>query len=213
MNKTPNLALVYDFETSGLPLFSEPSEHPDQPHVVQVGAQLVNMDTRIVVQSLDVIVRPVGWTIPDEVAQVHGITTEMAMDLGVPEEAAIEMLLELWKPEMPRLRIGHNEQFDARIMRIALKRFFGDELADKWKAGAAMCTQRLATPIMKLPPTEKMKAAGRNGHKSANLREAYEFFTGKPLTGAHNAMVDVDGCKAVFFAIQDRGLHQAKAAA
>ena len=71
MNKTPNLALVYDFETSGLPLFSEPSDHPNQPHVVQVGAQLVNMDTRIVVQSLDVIVRPVGWTIPDEVAQVH----------------------------------------------------------------------------------------------------------------------------------------------
>lgn len=213
MNKTPNLALVYDFETSGLPLFSEPSDHPNQPHVVQVGAQLVNMDTRIVVQSLDVIVRPVGWTIPDEVAQVHGITTEMAMDLGVPEEAAVEMLLELWKPEMPRMRIGHNTSFDTRIMRIALKRFFGDETADQWTGGATLCTQRLATPIMKLPLTEKQQAAGRrNGYKAPNLREAYEFFTGKPLTGAHNAMVDVDGCKAVFFAIED-GQHQAKAAA
>lgn len=212
MNKTPNLALVYDFETSGLPLFSEPSDHPNQPHVVQVGAQLVNMDTRIVVQSLDVIVRPVGWTIPDEVAQVHGITTEMAHDLGVPEGLAVEMLLELWKPEAPRLRIGHNEQFDARIMRIGLFRHLDVAMADAWKAGVSQCTQRLATPIMKLPPTDKMKAAGRNGHKQANLREAYEFFTGKPLTGAHNAMVDVDGCKTVFFAIQD-GLHQAKAAA
>ena len=206
-----NLALFFDFETSGLPLFSEPSEHPDQPHIVQLGAQLVNMDTRVVVQSVDVIVRPDGWTIPDEVAQVHGITTEMAADLGVPEGLAVEMLLELWKPACPRLRIGHNEQFDARIMRIGLMRHVDVEMADAWKAGVAECTQRLATPILKLPATAKMKAAGRNHHKSANLREAYEYFTGRPLSGAHNAMVDVDGCKTVYFAIQD-GLGQAKAA-
>lgn len=211
MNATQNIALFYDFETSGLPLFSEPSEDPRQPHAVQIGAQLVNLDTRIVVQSLDVIVRPVGWIIPDEVAQVHGITTEMAMDLGVPEELAIEMLLEMWNPNAPRLRIGHNEPFDARIMRIGLMRHIGEAMADDWKAGAAQCTQKLATPILKLPPTDKMKAVGRSHHKSANLREAYEFFTGRPLSGAHNAMVDVDGCKTVFFAIQD-GLGQAQAA-
>lgn len=205
------LALFYDFETSGLPLFSEPSEDPRQPHIVQVGAQLVNMDTRIVVQSMDVIVRPEGWTIPDDVAQVHGITTEMAQDLGVPEGLAVEMLLELWKPEAPRLRIGHNQQFDARIMRIGLMRHLDEAVADKWKEGKAECTQILATPILKLPATPKMKAAGRNSHKSANLREAYEYFTGRPLSGAHNAMVDVDGCKTVYFAIQD-GLGQAKAA-
>lgn len=207
-----NLALFYDFETSGLPLFSEPSEHPGQPHIVQVGAQLVNLDTRVVVQSLDVIVRPDGWTIPDEVAQIHGITTEMAMDLGVPEGLAVEMLLELWKPEAPRLRIGHNQQFDARLMRIGLMRHVDEAMADRWKEGKAACTQILATPILKLPPTEKMRAAGRGHHKSANLREAYEYFTGRPLSGAHNAMVDVDGCKTVFFAIQD-GLGQAAKAA
>lgn len=203
MTTTVNLGLFYDFETSGLPLFDQPSDDPRQPHIVQVGAQLVNMDTRIVVQSLDVIVRPNGWSIPEEVVQVHGISTEMAMDLGVSEELAAEMLLELWKPSQPRLRIGHNEPFDARIMRIALKRFFDDPTADGWKAGSAKCTQKLSTPILKLPPTEKMRAAGRGHHKSANLREAYEYFTGKPLSGAHNAMVDVDACKTVYFAIQD----------
>lgn len=203
MNTSTNLALFYDFETSGLPLFSQPSEDPAQPHIVQVGAQLVNMDTRIVVQSLDVIVRPDGWIIPDDVAAVHGITTEMAMDLGVPESTAVEMLLHLWKPEAPRLRIGHNESFDARIMRIGLMRFMDEAMADSWKAGAAECTQKMATPICKIPPTEKMKAAKRFHHKSANLREAYEFFTGKTLDGAHNAMVDVDGCKTVYFAIKD----------
>lgn len=197
------LGLFYDFETTGLPLFSEPSEDPRQPHIVQLGAQLVNMDTRKVVASLDIIVRPDGWTIPDEATQVHGITTEMAMDLGVPEGAAAEMLLELWKPTAPRIRIGHNESFDARIMRIALMRHVDEHTADIWKGGTAECTQRLASPICKIGPTQKMLAVGRKHNKQANLREAFEFFTGRPMVNAHSAMADVDGCKTVYFAIQD----------
>lgn len=201
-------ALVYDTETTGLPLFKEPSEHPDQPHLVQLAACLVNLDTRKVHSSIDLIVRPNGWTIPDEVAQLHGITTERAMDEGVPEEMAVELLLDLWQ-EGKRTRIAHNESFDARILRIACKRHIDPHeglvdvpMSDRWKAGAAECTQLLATPILKLPPTERMKAAKRFHHKSANLGEAYKFFTGNDLVDAHSAMPDVQACLAVYFAIR-----------
>lgn len=206
-----NLAIAYDTETQGLPLFSEPSEDPRQPHIVQLGACLIDLDTRQTISSMDVIIKPDGWTIPEEVSAIHGITTEKAMDVGIPEESAVAMFLALWNG---RLRVGHNEQFDARILRIALKRFpavFSESLGDQWKAGKAECTQRLSTPILKLPPTDKMKAAGRFHHKSANLREAYEYFTGKPLENAHSAMADVQGCMAVYFAIQD--MEKAKAVA
>lgn len=196
-----NIALAYDTETSGLPLFSEPSEDPRQPHIVQLGACLVDLDSRKVLSTLDVIVRPDGWTIPEEVSAIHGITTEVAMDVGVSESMALGMLLELW--ERAEVRIGHNESFDARIVRIAQHRF-DEAQADAWKAGRAMCTQLMSTPILKLPPTERMKAAKRFHHKSANLGEAYQFFTGKPLEGAHSAMVDVRACLDVFFAIKDR---------
>lgn len=196
------VALAYDTETSGLPLFSEPSEDPRQPHIVQLGARLVNLDERKVIATLDVIIKPEGWTIPDEVAAVHGITTERALAMGVPESLAVELLLELVK--QAEVRIAHNETFDARIVRIACKRFFDDATADKWKEGAAECTARLATPICKLPPTAKMVAAKRNHPKTPNLGEAYEFFTGKKLEGAHNALVDVDACMAVYYAIRDR---------
>ncbi|GAP37342.1 3'-5' exonuclease [Piscinibacter sakaiensis] len=205
-----NPVLFYDTETSGLPLFDQPSEDPRQPHLVQLGACLVDLDTRRTLSTMDVMVRPDGWTIPDEVAAVHGITTEMASDLGVPEPIAVSMLLDLWAAGR-RLRIAHNEPFDARILRIALKRYRDDETADAWKAGGARCTQLLSTPILKLPPTEKMKAARRFHHKSANLGEAYQHFMGKPLQGAHSALVDVHGCMEVFFAIQD--LEQQAAAA
>jgi len=192
------LALFYDFETQALPLFNEPSEHPGQPHFVQVGAELVDLDTRRVFSTLDVVVKPDGWTIPDETADIHGITTELALQVGIPEHIALRMLLAMWR--RAEIRIGHNEPFDARIARIACMRFLDAETVDEWKAGKAACTQLISTPILKLPPTAKMKAAKRFHHKSANLGEAYEFFTGKKLEGAHSAIVDVRAAQAVYFA-------------
>ena len=194
-----NIALVYDTETTGLPLFKEPSEHPGQPHIVQLGAVLVDLDTWQILSTLDVMVRPEGWTIPEEVSKIHGITTEMAGDLGVPESLAAEMLLDMWRG---RLRIAHNEQFDARIVRIACMRHFEPTQADAWKEGVAECTANLATPIVKIPPTERMKAAGFTKFKTANLGEAFKHFTGRDLVGAHSALVDVRACLDVYRAIK-----------
>jgi DNA polymerase III subunit epsilon len=197
-----NPVLVYDSETSGLVDFKAPSEAPHQPHIVQLGAVLVDLDTWDEIAVLDVIVRPEGWTIPDDVAAIHGITTEHALDVGVSESMALGMLMELWNDTKPRLRVAHNEPFDCRIVRIGLMRFEDETLADHWKASPAECTQQLSTPILKLPPTDKMKRAGFFKHKSANLREAYQFFTGRELENAHSAMADVRGCLAVYRAIK-----------
>lgn len=193
------IALFYDTETTGLPLFHEPSEDPRQPHIVQLAASLVDLASRQVLGSLDVIVRPEGWEIPAEVSEIHGITDEHARAVGVPEATALRMFVALYNN---RTRIGHNEQFDARIIRIGLKRYQVGLDADVWKSGRSECTQLLSTPILKLPPTEKMLAAGRNHFKSANLGEAYKHFTGNELVGAHSALVDVQACMAVYFAIK-----------
>jgi DNA polymerase-3 subunit epsilon len=191
------LILAYDFETTGLPLFKEPSEDPRQPHIVQVGAALVDTDQDYrIVSSIDLIVRPTDWTIPSDVAAIHGITTERAEQVGVLEELAMGALLSLWS--RADIRMGHNEQFDARIARIAIMRFYGDVTAEEWKAGSAICTAQLATPIVKAPPTAKMIAAGRHHHKTASLSEAYQHFIGTPLENAHSAMADVLGCIEVY---------------
>lgn len=202
-----NLALFYDTETTGLPDFKAPSEAAHQPHIVQLAALLVDLDTRQTIQSMDVIVRPHGWTIPDEAAAVHGITTERAADVGIPERLAVEMFMDLWNN---RNRVAHNEQFDARILRIALMRHQGNifhspsgkSVPDIWKEGRAECTARMATPICALPPTDKMKAVGRFHHKTPNLGEAYRHFTGNDIQNAHSAMADVLACRDVYFAIK-----------
>jgi DNA polymerase III subunit epsilon len=194
------IGFFYDTETTGLPLFHEPSEDPRQPHIVQLAAALVDLNSRRVISSMDIIVRPLDWEIPAEVAAIHGITTEHAREVGVPEAVALRMFVGMYNA---RKRIAHNEQFDARIIRIGLKRYDVGLDADVWKGGASDCTQLMSTPILKLPPTEKMRAAGRMHFKSANLGEAYRHFTGNELAGAHNAMVDVNACMAVYFAIKD----------
>ena len=198
------IGIFYDTETTGLPLFHEPSEDPRQPHLVQLAALQVDLDTREILASLDFIVRPDGWDIPDDVAAIHGITTEDAQGVGVPEAHVLAAFIDLYTaaPNLTQ-RIAHNEPFDARIIRIALKRYAGILDPDVWKAAPAECTQRLATPILKLPPSERMRSAGRYHYKSPNLAEAYEHFTGQHLEGAHNAMVDVKACMAVYFAIKD----------
>lgn len=199
-----NLLLFYDTETTGLPLWNEPSEDPRQPHLVQLAALLVDADSRKVQASMDVIIRPSGYVIPSDVSAIHGITTERALDVGISESLAVEMLLELWQS---RLRVAHNESFDARMIRIQLLRH-GTKIGrnpDDWKMAPAACTQTLATPVMQLPPTERMRAAGRYHHKSPNLGEAYKHFTGQTLADAHTAMADVQACMQVYFALHEGG--------
>ena len=207
-----HLGLFFDTETTGLPLFSEPSEDPRQPHIVQLAATLVDLDTREVVDTLNVLIKPDGWESEPRALETHGITTERGLAEGIPEAEALSQFLAMHA--RAEVRIAHNEQFDARILRIAIKRFKAEEaaLADEWKAGNAECTQKLATPILKLPATAAMlRSRFKNNFKSANLREAYKHFTGQDLEGAHDAMVDVQGCMAVYFAIQDMSVEQAAA--
>lgn len=193
----------YDTETTGLPLYHEPSESEGQPHIVQLAAAVIDSDTRDVVASLDLTIRPDGWVIPDEVAEIHGITTEIALATGIDEELAVRAFHQLWVTS--HQRIGHNESFDARIIRIGMKRFMkDDELADAYKAGPAQCTARMATPICLLPPTAAMKAKTSFKYKTPTLSEAYLHFFGEPLENAHSAWADVEACWKIFWAMKDK---------
>lgn len=211
------LGIFFDTETTDLPLFSEPSEDPRQPHVVQLAALLVDLDSREILEELNVIIKPDGWESAPKALETHGITTERGLAEGIDEAVAVERFLAMWL--RAQVRIAHNTPFDDRILRIAIKRFIDPlnpdaaiAVSDEWKAGKAECTQKLSTPILKPPPTEAMKRSRfKNCFKAANLREAYKHFTGLELEGAHDAMVDVRGCMAVWFAIHD--LQQAQAVA
>jgi DNA polymerase III subunit epsilon len=202
--------LFYDTETNGLPLWKEPSSHPGQPHITQLAAELFDADSGRTLAFMDVLIHPDEWNIPEDLQALTGITNELVQRFGHPIDDALGMFIQMWVEA--DVRVAHNESFDQRMVRIEAARIFKEThgFHEDWKAGEVFCTQTNSVSILNLPPTAKMLAAGFNKPKSPNLGEAYEYFTGKKLEGAHNAAVDLAACKAVYFGIL---AHRAKAAA
>ena len=184
--------LFFDTETTGVPIWKEPSEGDNQPHLVQIAAELVDSETTEVLESMNVIIRPDGWEIPEETIELHGITEKIASVQGIPEKDAVQMLLDMHKKA--DLRVAHNKSFDDRLIRIALKRYYDDvdseesQPSDAWKAGEGFCTMwatRKALSLKKIP----------------TLEEAYETLTGANLENAHDAMSDAKACRLIYFAL------------
>lgn len=187
--------VFFDTETTGLPIWNEPSDSEGQPHLTQIGALVVHAETREVLSSIDLTIRPAGWEIPKEVSAINQLTTDYCKAIGVNERLALEVFLDLIADA--KTIIAHNSSFDQRIIRIAMKRYgYSDAELIEWEDKELhQCTMRDAHPIMGLK---------RNGKpKSPSLSEAYEHFTGKPLEGAHTALADARGCMEVYFAMQD----------
>ncbi len=184
--------LPWDTETTGIPFWKEQSGLDKQPHLVQLAAMLVDSETKEILESMNVIIKPDGWTIPQETIDVHGITNEHALEVGIPEIDALRMYLEMW--EKCDLRIAHGTTFDNRIIRIALKRYLPDLISDDvWKDRAKYyCT------CMQF----KKLIGGKSGH---TLAEAYKYFTDTTLEGAHDAMVDMKACMEVYWGLQKAG--------
>ena len=174
--------MIFDTETTGIPIWKEPSGGDNQPHIVEVAAVIVNPFTEEVKGELELIVAPDGWEIPDEVAAIHGLTTELATENGLPETEVLQLFLDFWGG---RKRIAFNTTFDNRIVRIATKRFCDGDTIDFWKAGSYECAMIGSRKVM--------------GGKQPKLSEAYEYFTGKPLEEAHSAMADVKATIEVYF--------------
>jgi len=181
--------LSYDTETTSLPNWKAPSGDPSQPHLVQIAALVADTETRQVIASIDLIIRPDGWEIPAVTSDIHGITTEYALAHGVPEAEAYALFMSLWGG---KFRIAHNRTFDQRLLRIAAKRYGTEEQEEAWgdkeTHGCTMMQSKAAMGVKKWP----------------KLSEAYEHFTGKSLENAHTAMADARACLDVYFLMLDQ---------
>ena len=198
------LAVVFDTETTGLPDFKAPSDADHQPHIVQLAFVLVDCEDRKVFSEFNMIARPNGWDIPKEASDVHGITTEMAHDLGVPEKIMLEAYLDTVMTNK-KLRVAHNVLFDDRLIRIAMKRFGYGHISEEYKEMEKYCTMAASRNIVKCPPTYAMIAAGRTHFKNPRLEEAYKHFFGVEMENAHDAMSDVRATLQVFYELMEFG--------
>jgi len=128
---------------------------------------------------------------------IYDTETTGLPDWKVPSEAEHQphiVQLAAVLAERDEIRIAHNEQFDARIVRIATKRYCSEDVQKDWKEGAKFCTMRKSMNILKLPNT-----TGHGGaFKFPRLEEAYRFFAGEEMKNAHSAMGDVKAVNRVY---------------
>lgn len=175
--------IYYDTETTGFPAKAG-APQSEWPHIVQLAAILVD-DEEGEVASLNVIIRPDGWTVPDDAAKIHGITTEKAERFGIPIASAMSMFSQLCR--QAEQAIAHNDEFDLKLVTFEIDRLAKPNVL---LTTPRFCTMKATTEICKLP--------GRYGQfKWPKLIEAHQHFFGEGFDGAHDALVDVRACHRV----------------
>lgn len=199
--------LFVDTETSGLPDFKLPPDHPSQPHIVSLAAWLGDWWPEVNemrhVASLNVVVRPAGYHFDPGAVRVHKITEEYAQAFGEPADVALMRLVALVEQAAlgdDGLLVAHNFSFDHRML---LR-----EMAHVGMPTEALgtlrpfCTMKALTARMRLPHKSPRRSPGTDAYKWPRLDEAYAFmFDGRPVPGRedrHDAMADTLGCKDIY---------------
>jgi len=189
--------LIFDTETTGLPLFKERSADPRQPHCVQLAHQLVSADGRLFIDARSFIIDNKVES-SEEALKVHGITKADAARHGIAPASAFAIYINALKK--CDVVVGHNVQFDLRIMRVFAERMKSRTMLDMALQGKkVICTMRYAKPLVKAPLSEKQRARNMTGFKNPKLEEAYKFFFNEDMEDAHDALADVIACRRIFF--------------
>ena len=181
--------LIFDTETTGLPKrWNAPlSDSENWPRCIQIAWQIHDAKGEVVAHE-DYLIQPDGFTIPFDSEQVHGISTALAEDQGIP----LEEVLEKFHRALDQVDyvVGHNVSFDRNIMGAEYLR---SGLADvlEGKAVVDTCTEETAT-LCQLP-------GGRGGKfKLPTLSELYHFLFQESFEEAHNATADVEATSRAF---------------
>ncbi len=189
--------LIFDTETTGLPKsFSKPITDTDNwPRCVQIAWQIHDAFGNLI-EHQDFLIKPDGFNIPFDAEKIHGISTELAENNGVP---IAEVLLAFNKSlQLCTYVVGHNVGFDLNVMGCE---FFRHQTTTNLTALPVLdtCTEHTAN-LLKLP-------GGKGGKfKLPTLTELYVFLFDETFAEAHNATADVEATSRCFLELLRREL-------
>lgn len=184
--------LIFDTETTGLPKNRQAplTEFDNWPRVVQIAWQLHDHSGKLL-SNKNIIVKPEGFTIPFNAEKVHGISTQRALDEGIPLADCLDQLTEdLNKAD---LIIGHNIiDFDVKVVGSEYLRI-GKENTIAGKE--PLDTQLASTQFCAIP-------GGRGGKfKWPSLLELHQKLFGEGFGDAHDAAYDVAANAKCYFGL------------
>ncbi len=188
--------LIFDTETTGLPKrWDAPITDTDNwPRCIQIAWQLHDAMGNLV-ESQDYLVKPDGFNIPYDAEQIHGISTELAAQKGIP----LAEVLEKFNVAMSKTKfiVGQNVGFDVNIMGAEYHRL---DVANPLQELPVLdtCTEETAL-LCKIP-------GGRGGKfKLPTLTELHEYLFNQPFAEAHNATADVEATTRCFLELVRQG--------
>lgn len=178
--------LFFDTETTGLP------PGGDRVHMCQL-AWILQSDGGKNHGHGNFIIKPDGWTIPNEVAQIHGITTERALAEGTPVGEVLSIFVACCY--LPVWLVAHNMQFDRSILQAEFARLgWEDALHGK----GAFCTMQSSVDLCGLKR--------RDGKpKWPKLEELHRHLFGCGFEGAHDALNDIKATAKCFWELRRLG--------
>ncbi len=178
--------LFFDTETTGFPPLAR---------LVQISWQIWENDKKI--DKKNYIIYPENFIIPAQAAQIHGITTEIAIEKGED----LEKVMTEFNEDLNTVDtiVAHNYNFDKQIVMGEFKRL---SIFTIFEQIPNIDTMKSSTYYLKLPK----KNSRYKGYKYPRLEELHRFLFNEDFDNAHSADADVDATVKCFFELQKRNV-------
>ena len=182
--------IVFDTETTGLPEdFSAPiTDFDNWPRIVQIAWKVYDISGKEL-SSHNRIIKPDGFTIPQESIRVHRITNERANKEGISLQVALDEFVA--SIQSSKFLIAHNISFDDKVtacefLRLGMKNYMREI--------THVCTMNSTVNFCRIQ--------GKMGLKPATLTELHEKLFETKFEDAHDALVDVEALAKCFFELK-----------
>ena len=158
------------------------------PRLVQLGYILYDQQGQHLTTK-EYIIRPEGFTIPEAASNVHGITTERAMQDGLPLRSVLDEFHQLI--HHAETLVAHNIAFDEKIIGAEfLRNQYHNNIPEKKK----VCTM--------LASVDFCAINGPYGYKWPSLTELHKKLFNKSFDNAHNALADIRATADCFWELR-----------
>lgn len=128
--------------------------------------------------------------IPASATAIHGITTQVALDFGIPLEQALHSIAYIFTSGRSAKLVGHNLEYDRRVLAY----------------DAAQGGHVLSWPQSNFCTMRALSIYVHSNKKWPKLEEAYRWMFGRLPSNPHSAQHDMLACRAIFYEGQRRGL-------
>lgn len=194
--------LFFDTETTGLPPRNAKwdEDFDEFPYLAEI-AWIFGRKTE------SHIIRPDGWTIPEDATKIHGITQDYAMEHGEPLSEVLEKFIADCKKA--HLICGHNIYFDISVIKANILRHLGREFYNAADAEMALFKgKRIDTMRASMKWVDARFSSGRL--KFPSLNELFARCFPEETFKEHQALDDIRAVVRCLPVLVDEGLIELK---